>query len=385
MTFAWAPGNVVGAALGGGLAEIAGDTVAYSAIAALCILTFVAVRPRIRTGCAGGRLMRRLVLFACAVVLVDTIFFAALAPLLPRFEDELDLSKGESGCSSAMYALGGIAGAIPAGWLATRVGIKATVLAGLALLAVHERRVRARRQLLAARPHAARPGRRRRALLDWRARLARRRRHRRAARGDDRHRHVGRHRRRAARAACWEARLAHRPAAAFAGVAVLRRGARGRRAAAPCAAPREAPTAAPPARCSRSPTCLVGMWLLTLPALLFGIALRAGSAPALSARLGRARRRATFVVSAAIEATLSPAIGRWSDRRGRLAPIRFGSAREHRRSRLRSRGSRTAGSCPSSSILAGICVRRRSGRRRWRCCRTAGRPSGSATASGSRS
>ena len=32
----------------------------------------------------------------------------------------------------------------------------------------------------------------------------------------------------------------------------------------------------------------------------------------------------TFVVSAAIEATLNPAIGRWSDRRGRLTPIRIG-------------------------------------------------------------
>ena len=79
--------------------------------------------------------MRRLVLFASAVVLVDTIFFAALAPLLPTFEEELGLSKGQAGVLVAMYALGGMAGAIPAGWLATRVGIRATVLAGLATLA----------------------------------------------------------------------------------------------------------------------------------------------------------------------------------------------------------------------------------------------------------
>ena len=41
MNFAWAPGNVIGSAAGGGLAEAGGDLVAYSVLAALCVLTLV--------------------------------------------------------------------------------------------------------------------------------------------------------------------------------------------------------------------------------------------------------------------------------------------------------------------------------------------------------
>ena len=48
MNFAWAPGNVVGSAVGGGLAELAGDAAAYSIVAALCVATFLALRPRLR-------------------------------------------------------------------------------------------------------------------------------------------------------------------------------------------------------------------------------------------------------------------------------------------------------------------------------------------------
>ena len=78
--------------------------------------------------------MRRLLALSCGIVLVETLFFSALAPLLPGFEDEFGLSKAEAGVLVAMYAIGGIAGAIPGGLFATRVGIKPTVLAGLLLL-----------------------------------------------------------------------------------------------------------------------------------------------------------------------------------------------------------------------------------------------------------
>ena len=37
--------------------------------------------------------MRRLFWLVAAVVLVDTMFFAAVAPLLPHYSDELNLSK----------------------------------------------------------------------------------------------------------------------------------------------------------------------------------------------------------------------------------------------------------------------------------------------------
>jgi hypothetical protein len=43
MNFAWAPGNVIGSAVGGGLAEAAGDVAAYAAAAVVCLVTFAAL------------------------------------------------------------------------------------------------------------------------------------------------------------------------------------------------------------------------------------------------------------------------------------------------------------------------------------------------------
>src|SRR4051794_11628645 len=78
--------------------------------------------------------MRRLLLLVSAVVLVDTMFFAAVAPLLPHFTDELGLSKTAAGVLTAAYPAGTFAGSLPAGWLAARWGVKPTLLLGLALL-----------------------------------------------------------------------------------------------------------------------------------------------------------------------------------------------------------------------------------------------------------
>ena len=80
--------------------------------------------------------MRRLFLLVSAVVLVDTMFFAAVAPLLPHYSDELDLSKTAAGVLTATYPAGTFVGSIPAGWLASRWGVKPTLLLGLALLGV---------------------------------------------------------------------------------------------------------------------------------------------------------------------------------------------------------------------------------------------------------
>src|SRR4029078_8824160 len=69
-----------------------------------------------------------------AVVLVDTMFFAAVAPLLPHYTDELDLSKTAAGILTAAYPAGTFVGALPSGWLAIRWGVKTTLLFGLAML-----------------------------------------------------------------------------------------------------------------------------------------------------------------------------------------------------------------------------------------------------------
>ena len=80
--------------------------------------------------------MRRLFWLVAAVVLVDTMFFAAVAPLLPHYSDELDLSKTGAGVLTAAYPAGTFVGALPAGWLAIRWGVKPTLLTGLAMLGV---------------------------------------------------------------------------------------------------------------------------------------------------------------------------------------------------------------------------------------------------------
>ncbi len=78
--------------------------------------------------------MRRLFWLVAAVVLVDTMFFAAVAPLLPHYSDELDLSKTGAGILTAAYPAGTFVGALPSGWLAVRWGVKPTLLLGLAML-----------------------------------------------------------------------------------------------------------------------------------------------------------------------------------------------------------------------------------------------------------
>ncbi len=80
--------------------------------------------------------MRRLLFLVSAVVLVDTMFYAAIVPLLPEYRGDLGLSKSAAGGLTASYAAGTLLGALPSGWLAGRVGGKATVLTGLGLLAV---------------------------------------------------------------------------------------------------------------------------------------------------------------------------------------------------------------------------------------------------------
>lgn len=80
--------------------------------------------------------MRRLVLLASVIVLVDVAFFSAITPLLPEYVDELGLGKGTAGVLIASYAVGALLGALPAGLMAARVGPRPTLLAGLGLLAV---------------------------------------------------------------------------------------------------------------------------------------------------------------------------------------------------------------------------------------------------------
>ncbi len=80
--------------------------------------------------------MRRLLILASLVVFVDTMFFAAIVPLLPGLSDEFGLSKTEAGMLSGSYAAGTLLAAIPAGILASRWGPRPTTLLGLGVMTV---------------------------------------------------------------------------------------------------------------------------------------------------------------------------------------------------------------------------------------------------------
>lgn len=65
----------------------------------------------------------------------DTLFFAALTPLLPHYAHELHLGKAGAGILSAAYPAGALVGALPSGVVAARWGAKRTVLLGLTIVA----------------------------------------------------------------------------------------------------------------------------------------------------------------------------------------------------------------------------------------------------------
>jgi MFS family permease len=78
--------------------------------------------------------MRKLLILASAMVFFDVAFYAAIAPLLPDYVAEFGLSKAQAGILAAAYPAGTLLASLPAGFVATRVGPRRTVIAGLLLL-----------------------------------------------------------------------------------------------------------------------------------------------------------------------------------------------------------------------------------------------------------
>lgn len=269
---------------------------------------------------------RRLVLIIGAIVFVDTMFYAAIVPLLPALAHGLRLSKLSAGVLTAAYPLGTLVGSLPGGILAVRAGPKRAVYAGLALLAGST------------------------AAFGWVD----------SAAGLDCARFVE-----GVGGACsWAGGLAWLVAETPAGrrgeaiggaLAAAIGGALfgpviGTIASALGRGPafsavvllsvilidqvRRLPLTHMPStqglsslvRALRAPGVTVGMWLVVLPAIASG-ALDV-LAPLRLHRLGAGAVAigAAFLVAAACEALLSPAIGRLSDQRGRLLPLRYGLA-----------------------------------------------------------
>jgi MFS family permease len=270
--------------------------------------------------------MRRLFAFVATVVLVDTMFYAAITPLLPHYVDELDLSKTAAGILSASYAAGTLLGSLPSGWLAARVGVRPTVLTGLGLLAGSSlvfawadnvAVLDAARFAQGIGGACAWTG-----GLAWLLAVAPA-----AQRGEL----IG-----SALAAAIAgvllgpvlggAATVAGPEPVFSAVAAVAAGLAVWALATPAAAPREAPSVRSVAAAIVARPVLLGFWLVALPALLAGVLnvlapLRLDELGASGLAVG-----AVFLVAAAIEAFASRYFGKVSDRHGRMYPIRIGLA-----------------------------------------------------------
>lgn len=80
--------------------------------------------------------MRRLLVLVSAIIFVDAMLFTALTPLVPHYAHEFGLSKAGAGALVAAFGAGALLGGIPGGLLAARFGPKHAVVSGLVLLAL---------------------------------------------------------------------------------------------------------------------------------------------------------------------------------------------------------------------------------------------------------
>jgi MFS family permease len=80
--------------------------------------------------------VRRLLFLVSAIIFVDALLFTALTPLVPAYAEEFGLSKTGAGFLVGAYGAGALLGGIPGGLAAARFGPKRAVVAGLVLLAV---------------------------------------------------------------------------------------------------------------------------------------------------------------------------------------------------------------------------------------------------------
>jgi MFS family permease len=254
------------------------------------------------------------------------MFYAAIVPLLPEYRAELGLSKTAAGVLSASYAAGTLLAALPSGWLAAKLGVKRAMAVGLSLLSGAS-------IVFAFGDDVA--------LLD----IAR------FAQG------VG-------GACAWTGGLAWLLAAGprerrgellgsvlavavgglllgpviggvatvtgpepvFGAIAALAAGLCAWVLITPGVAPSPLPSVGAVLRAIATRPVVLAFWLVALPSLLAGTIdvlapLRLDDLGAGGVAVG-----AVFLVAAGIEAVISPSIGRFSDRRGRLTPIRIGLA-----------------------------------------------------------
>ena len=272
-----------------------------------------------------ARELRLLFIVAGAIVFVDTMFYAAVVPLLPTLTTELHLTKASAGVLTAGYAVGTLVGSIPGGILAERAGPRMTLYVGLALMGASSLAFGLLDNIAAL--DAARFIQGVGGACTWSGSLAwlvaevppaRRG----AAIGGALAAGIG-----GALFGPVIGTLAHElgRAPVFSAVVLVALAL----ALAVQLLPAPPPTGrethrTPLHRQLAHPAIALGMWLVALPALASGAInvlapLQLSALGASAVGIG-----ATFLVAAAVEAVMSPLVGRVSDRRGRLYPLRIG-------------------------------------------------------------
>ncbi|MBA2348523.1 MAG: MFS transporter [Solirubrobacterales bacterium] len=268
--------------------------------------------------------MRRLVLLASAIVFVDTAFYAVVAPLLPSYVEQFDLSKLGAGVLVAANPLGTLVGALPAGLLASRYGARRLVLVGLGLLgsssvvfgfAGHIALLDGARFVQGLGGACSWAG-----ALTWLLGQAPPER-----RGELLGTAIGAGIAGAlAGPAIGGLADATSSELVFSSVLIVTAGLAAWALTTPEHHTRNPQGMGEVLRALRRPAVVRAMWLVTLPALAFGTLYVVGALRLDHLGAGTAAVAATFLVAAGAESLVSPLVGRLSDRRGRLYPVRLG-------------------------------------------------------------
>jgi MFS family permease len=269
--------------------------------------------------------VRRLLFLVCCVVFVETMLYSALVPLLPGYAREFGLSKTAAGLLVGAYAAGAVLGALPGGIAAARYGPRRAMLFGLAIMGVASLAFGFAGDawtLGLARLAQGLGG-----SLAWAGALTW------LIAGTPRERR-GEMLGTAIGSAIFGAllgpavgALAHHigPRPVFVGLAGLAivLGAWALRLPPAHAEP---PRRGAVGRALREPQVLGALWLMTIPALVFGVVGVLAPLALDEAGWSAAAIAVAWIVSAAIEMVIAPLIGRVSDRRGRLLPLRISLA-----------------------------------------------------------
>jgi MFS family permease len=249
------------------------------------------------------------------------MFFAALTPLLPHYADRFDLSKAGAGLLAGAYPAGVLLGGIPSGLLSIRVGVKPTVLAGAVLMAGTTAAFGVADSIVLL--DAARFVQGIASACTWTAGLAWLVA---AAPADRRGELIGSALGVAIAGALFGPVLGGVASVAGAGVTfgavgVLALGLGAWALATDAPPPRPGQSLRLLVRALRNRRILAGIWLVTLPALLFGTLTVLAPLRLSALDFGAVAIGTVFLVSAGFEALWAPLVGRLSDRRGRRLPI----------------------------------------------------------------